>query len=61
MSDLRITIDGYGVVLVKRPKKRTRRKVDDAIASAVTQTMQLVDPRTPQMRFHPALGLTPRR
>lgn len=54
MSKLTINIDGYGTVKVKRPKKLTRRNLDDTVAEAVVKTMQLVDTR--QTGFHPALG-----
>ncbi|MCZ4066443.1 hypothetical protein O1W71_02015 [Microbacterium sp. H37-C3] len=53
-KSITITVEGYGTIKVRRP-----RHVDeavDAVADAVAQTMQLVDPRTQGERFHPVLG-----
>lgn len=51
-----VTIQGYGVVKVKKPKKLTRGSAADMVGEAVAKTMDLVDPRTQRDRFHPALG-----
>jgi hypothetical protein len=56
MSKLTLHVEGYGEVVVKIPKKLTRNKVNNAIGSAVAQTMQLASPRKQAARFHPVLG-----
>ena len=52
---VRVYIDGFGDVHVKVPKRHTKAEFSDAVASAVTQTLQLVYPN-PGLRFHPVLG-----
>ena len=49
-----VSIDGYGVVKIKRPRKYTPDTYADGIADAVAKTMTLVT--TPPARFHPAIG-----
>lgn len=50
-----VTIQGYGVVKVKRPKQLTKATSANMVADAVAQTMNLVDPRTQRERFHMAV------
>ena len=52
---VRVYINGFGEVRVKVPRKHTKAEYADAVASAVTQTLQLVYPN-PGLRFHPVLG-----
>ncbi len=51
-----VTVDGYGVIKVKKPKKLTRATAADMVGKAVAETLSLVSPRTQGERFHPALG-----
>lgn len=53
---MKVDIQGYGKVKVRVPKKRTKENVELAIVNAITDTMQLLDPRSQAERWHPALG-----
>jgi hypothetical protein len=55
-DEFTVEVKGYGFFVLKFPELLTEDKVKDAIADAVRQTMQLVDPQTQSNRFHPALG-----
>lgn len=53
-----ITIEGYGTVTVKKPRKLTPATFANGIGQAVAETMTLLDPRTPaQTYFHPVYGM----
>lgn len=56
MSKVTIGISGYGVIVVKYPKKLTKQSYTDGVAEAVAKTCQLLDPITQKGRFHPVLG-----
>ena len=49
-----VSIDGYGVVKIKHPRKYTPGTYADGVATAVAKTMQLA--AAPSPRFHPAIG-----
>lgn len=57
MAKLTVVIEGYGVIVVKHPKKLTKKTCNDAITEAVEKTCQLLDPQVKKERFHPALGI----
>lgn len=58
MAKVTIGVGNYGEVKVRRPRKLTKTKFANAIAEAVTGTLNLVF--TPPTGFHPVLGLKPR-
>lgn len=53
---VKVTIDGFGEVNIKVPRQPSRAQFGDAVASAVTQTLQLVYPEPTTHAFHPVLG-----
>lgn len=53
MPKIRVHIDGYGTVKVKRPKELTDDAVMDMVGEAVYKTLDLVWGTTD---FHPAMG-----
>lgn len=53
MAKIRVYIDGYGTVKVKRPKELTDDAVLDMVGEAVTKTLDLVWGGTD---FHPVMG-----
>lgn len=56
MGKVRIHIAGYGTVVVKRPRKLTKRNFADALGEAVAGTCEVIIPSTGQA-FHPVLGI----
>ena len=53
---VRVSIDGFGQVRVKVPRQPNKTEFADAVASSVTQTLQLVFPSPTTHAFHPVLG-----
>lgn len=53
MAKIRVYIDGYGTVKVKRPKDLTDEAVLDMVGEAVYRTLDLV---WGGKGFHPAMG-----
>lgn len=51
-----IHIEGYGDVVVKRPKVLTEESYSDSLAVAVAKTAELMSPGNQSERFHPVLG-----
>jgi len=55
MAKIKINIEGHGQIIVKIPKKLTKKTFSDSVAQAVADTMQLVEPDAPK-QLHMALG-----
>jgi len=55
MGKFVVSIQGYGDVIVKRPRKITKAVFADTIGDAIAQTCQLIVP-VGNDSFHPVLG-----
>lgn len=56
MGKVTISVQGYGKVVVERPRKLTKRNFADALGEAVAETCQLIIPIDSSEIFHPVLG-----
>jgi hypothetical protein len=56
MGKVTISVQGYGDVVVERPRTNSKRAFSDAVASVVADTCQLVLTPPSREAFHPVLG-----
>ena len=52
-----VTVEGFGVVVIKTPKKLNKKTWADGIAQAVAETLKLTHPQKIEEKFHPAIGI----
>lgn len=57
MAKVTIHVQGYGEVVVKRPKKLDKRSFSNALGEAVAGTCQIIVPPSNSKAFHPVLGV----
>lgn len=56
MVAVNVSIEGFGVVSIKTPKKLNKKTWADSIAQAVAETLKLTHPQDVAQKFHPAIG-----
>ena len=57
MAKMTVTIEGYGELKVKIPKKLNKKTFSSAIAEAVVKTCRILEPVSLETKFHPVLGI----
>lgn len=52
-----VHVEGYGSITVERSDVKTDDDFSDLVGDIVAKLMNLLDPQTQRVRFHPALGI----
>lgn len=54
---MEVHVQGYGSITVEKSELETDDQFSDFVGGVVAQVMNLVEPRTQEVRFHPVLGI----